>query len=177
MRSIRQINIENCPYYLFNDMINIKNFDPSLLNIDRISFESTDAVIYNFRYITMKSLDHVNIDSENSLYLIFNNVDGYINKINGDKCLIFASTNKNKEVLEEYTELWDETENQLKTINAGEPIEHKKDFIKIRFESDDDLPLGKVLSILGMIIAIESVFQEDSKYYSQVYLHECLHTL
>ena len=51
-------------------MINIKNFDPSLLSIDKISFKSTDSVIYHIEYITIKSLD-----SANSLYLIFNNVD------------------------------------------------------------------------------------------------------
>ena len=44
----------------------------------------------------MKSLDHVNIDSVNSLYLVFNNSDGYIEESNGDKYLIFASTTKNK---------------------------------------------------------------------------------
>ena len=70
-----------------------------------MSFKSTDAVIYNIKYIAMKSLDNENIDSENSLYIIFNNVDGYIiecNSIeesNGDKYLIFATTGKNKEVL------------------------------------------------------------------------------
>ena len=37
MRSIKQINIENHPYYFFNDLINIKNFDPNLLDIDKIS--------------------------------------------------------------------------------------------------------------------------------------------
>ena len=36
MRTIEQINIENCPYYFFNDRINNKNFDPNLLNIDKI---------------------------------------------------------------------------------------------------------------------------------------------
>ena len=44
-------------------MINIKNFDPNLLTVDKMSFKSIDAVIYNIRYITMKSLDRVNIDS------------------------------------------------------------------------------------------------------------------
>ena len=78
MKSIKHINIKNRPYYFFNDMINIKNFDSNFSNIDKISFKSTDAVIYKFRYFTMKSFDHVNIDSENPLYLIFNNVDGYI---------------------------------------------------------------------------------------------------
>ena len=91
-------------------MINIKQFDPSLLDIDKISFKSTDDVIYHNEYITMKSLDNVNIDSKNSLYLIFNNVDGYIEcssveENNENKSLIFASTDKNKEVLKKYTEL------------------------------------------------------------------------
>ena len=31
MITIKQINIENCPYYIFNDMINIRNFDPNML--------------------------------------------------------------------------------------------------------------------------------------------------
>ena len=37
MRRIKQINIENHPYYFFNDLINIKNFDPNLLDIDKVS--------------------------------------------------------------------------------------------------------------------------------------------
>ena len=66
-------------------MIDIKTFDSNLLNIDKIPYKSTDAVNYNIRYITMKSLDHVNIESENPLYLIFNNVDKYIEESKGDK--------------------------------------------------------------------------------------------
>ena len=93
----KSINIKNRPYYFFNHMINIKNFDPNLLIIDKISFKHIDAVTYYIKYITMKSLDHVNIDCENSLYLVFNNVDGYIiEENNKNKYLIFAFTNKNK---------------------------------------------------------------------------------
>ena len=44
MRIIKQVNIENRPCYFFNDLINIKNFDPNLLSIEEISFKSTDAV-------------------------------------------------------------------------------------------------------------------------------------
>ena len=74
-------------------------------------------------------------------------------------------------MLEKYTELWDEIKNQIETINGGEPIEYKKDFTKVRFEPDDDLPLGKILSIPSMIIVTRSVFQEGNKYYPQVCLH------
>ena len=54
MRSIKEINIKNRTYYFFsditfNDMINIKNFNRNLLNIDKTLFKSTYNVIYNIR--------------------------------------------------------------------------------------------------------------------------------
>ena len=165
MITFRQVDIENRSYYIFNDMINIKNFDPSLLNIDKISFKSIDVVAYHIKYIKMKSLDYVNIESANRLYLVFNNVNGYIEESNENKYFIFVSTKKNKEVLRKYTKLWDEIKNQIETINIGESIKYKKDFMKIRFESNDDLPLGKTLSIPCMIRVVKSVFQKDNKYY------------
>ena len=87
--------------------------------------------------------------------------------------MVFAYTDKKKEILEKYAKLWNEIKNQIETINGGKRIEYKKDFMKIRFESDDDLSLGKVLSIHNLIIVNKSVLQEDSKYYPQVFLHEC----
>ena len=44
--------------------------------------------------------------------------------------------------------------------------------MKIKFGSDDDLTLGKILSIPGVMIVVASVFQEGNRYYPQVYLHE-----
>ena len=68
--------------------------------------------------------------------------------------------------------------NQIKTsdgeCNSIKPIEYKKGFIKIRFESDDNSPLGKILSIPVMVIT-GSVFQEGNKYYPQVLLRECVY--
>ena len=77
---MKKFNMENRPYYILNYIINIKSFDPNLLSINKISFKTTDTVIYSIKYITMKSLDNENIDSENSLCIIVKNVDGYIIK-------------------------------------------------------------------------------------------------
>ena len=63
--------------------------------------------IYYIGYITMKDFDYVKINSVNFLYLIIDKVDGYIEEKYGNKYLIFASTDKNKEVSTKYTELWD----------------------------------------------------------------------
>ena len=47
--------------------------------------------------------------------------------------------------------------------------------MKARFESNDDLPWGKILNILVCIIVANSVFQRDNNYYRQVLLYECLY--
>ena len=49
--------------------------------------------------------------------------------------------------------------------------------MKIKFDSDDDLPLGKILSLHNMAVIIRSVFQEDNKYYPQLFLDERLYEL
>ena len=113
-------------------MTNTKNFDPSLLSIDQIPFKNIDLFTYSIKYIK-------SFDSANSPYLFFNNVDPCIEKDNEDKYLIFAYTDKKKEALENYTELWEEIRDQIELENGNKPIEYKKDFMKIKFESDDDL--------------------------------------
>ena len=115
MRSIKEINIKNQTYYFFDDIINIKNFDPNLLRIDKKSHESTD--IYYIGYITMKDSKYVNIDSVNPLYLIINEVDEYDEEINRSKYLTLVSTDKNKKVLTKYKELWDGIKNSTEKMN------------------------------------------------------------
>ena len=56
-------------------MINITNFDPNLLKIDKNSYKNID--IYYIGYITMKDSDYVKINSVNPLYLIINEVHGH----------------------------------------------------------------------------------------------------
>ena len=52
----------------------------------------------------------------------------------------------------------------IKTINLGKEGEYKKDFMKIKFSSDDNLPLGKILKLFMLTIVVRSVFEEDGKY-------------
>ena len=87
--------------------------------------------------------------------------------------MVFALTDKNREALENYKELWSEIKDEIETIRVIESIRHEKNFIKIKFESDDDLCLGKVLNIPVCVIISMSVFQENDKYYPQVYLKDC----
>ena len=47
--------------------------------------------------------------------------------------------------------------------------------MRIKFDSDDELLLNKLVEILIETIVVRAVFQENSKYYPQVFLHECLY--
>ena len=67
MTNIKKINIKNQSYYFSNDMINITNFDPNLLKIDKKLYKNID--IHYIGYITIKDSDFVKINSVNPLYL------------------------------------------------------------------------------------------------------------
>ena len=80
MGNIKQVNIKNRTYYFFDDMINIKNFDPNLLKIDKKLYSYIG--IYCIGYITIKDFNYVKINNVNPLYLIISEVDGYIEESN-----------------------------------------------------------------------------------------------
>ena len=79
-------------------VINIKNFEPNLLKIDRKS--NKNIGIYNTGHITIKKIDDCeNIYSVNPLYLLINHASGYIAEKNENKYLIFDSADENKDLL------------------------------------------------------------------------------
>ena len=96
-----------------------------------------------------------------------------LKKKNTNKYLILASTDKNKEVLTKYTKIWNEIKHLIKTINGGEAGESEKDIMKIKFNSNDNFPLNITLNLYNLTIVARSVFEDDSKYYPQVFLNEC----
>ena len=107
----------------------------------------------------MKDSCYVKIKSVSPLYLIISKVDGYIKEKNRNKYLIFNSTDKNKEVFKKYAKLWNGIKNEIETINGGKEGQHSsaecgKDFMKIKFDTDDNLPLSKTLKLHNMTIII-----------------------
>ena len=97
METIKQINIKNRTYYFYNDIIDIENFDSSMLKLDKKSYK--DIGVYNIGYITIKKIgDCKNINSVNPLYLRTTHASGNIEEINGDKYIVFDSIDKNREL-------------------------------------------------------------------------------
>ena len=106
MGEVKQINMKNGTYYFYNNIIDLKDFEPNLLKIDKMRHKGIN--IYYIGYITIKKTD-----------------DYEIMKIN----------------------------------------------------SDDDLTLNKPLKFHVMTIIIRSVFEEDGKFYPQLFLDDTLYEL
>ena len=117
--------------------------------------------------------------------MIISEADRYIKEKNGNKHLVFDlanENNENNEVLRKYNQLWDGIKYETETMNGAKTskhssVEYDKDFIKIKFNSDDNLPLNKILKLQNMTIVIRSVFEELGKFHPQVNLDESLYEL
>ena len=176
MGEVKQINIKNRSYYFYNDMISLKYFELNLLKIDRKSYKNIG--IYNIGSITIKKInDCESIYSVNPLFLLVNHADGYIEEKHANKNLIFDdSVDENKELLKKHADVWNGIKNKIEAISSGE-CDYEKDYMKIKFNSDDNLPLNKPLKFHNMTITIRSVFEEDGKLYPQVFLDNALYEL
>ena len=110
------------------------------------------------------------------MYLHINHASGYIEGKDANKQLIIDSTDENKGLLKRYNDVWGGIGNKIKEVSSGE-CNYEKDYMKIKFNSDNDLPLNKPLKFHLMTVTIRSVFEEDGKLYPQVFLDDTLYEL
>ena len=97
MGEVKQIDIKNRSYYFYSDIIDLKDFEPNLLKIDKRSYKNID--IYYIGYITIKTIDNYeSIYNVNPLFMCINHTSGYIERKNENKYLIFDSVDENKVV-------------------------------------------------------------------------------
>ena len=112
----------------------------------------------------------------NPLYLLIDHASGYIAEKNGNKYLIFDSTDANKTVLKKYYDVWNGIKDKIKGISVSE-CDYEKDYMKTKFNSDVNLPLNKPLKFHLMTIIIRCVLSEDGKLYPQLFLDDTLYEL
>ena len=136
--SVKAINIKNPTCYFFDDIINIKDFDPKNIKIDQMSYKN--IFIYHIAYVTIKK--DLKIYSINPLQLIFGIVNGYFEEINRNKYLTEVPTDESKEKIKRYEKLWIKIRDLIRSINKNSDYYDGK-YMKIKFNSHDNLPLNK----------------------------------
>ena len=162
MGSTEEINIKGRTYYFNNDIIDLKTFDSNNIKVDKKTYKDLD--IYNIGYVTTKKIgDCYDVNSVNPLYLHIDNVSGYIKEINEDKYLIFDSTGENKKLLKKYNDVFNGLIDKIRKID-DDWLEYTKDYTKIKFNSDDNLPLNKTLKFHTMTVTIRCVISEDNNF-------------
>ena len=165
MKVTGQLNMKDKEGYFFNDMINVNNFDPGLLYVNRTAVDH-DFIVYYIKYVK-------NLNKIDNLCIVFNDLDIVFRKSGKDKYLIFSSTEKNKTMLENYTELFDEIAEQIESM-SDDKVKYCKDIMRIKFKTSDDLIFNKIINIPVCVIVISSVFKENDYYYPQILLRERL---
>ena len=131
------MNIKNRTCYFYNDLINIKDFNATLLKLDKKT--SMGLGIYYIGYVTKRP--EWKINSVNPLYLIINRIDGFIEEKDDNKYLNISNRDKNSDELKKYSEVWNGIKECIEKVRDNEG-EYDEDFMKIKFNSDDDIPLN-----------------------------------
>ena len=144
------------------------------MKIDKKSYK--DINIFNIGYVTKKNGNFMKINSVNPLYLGITRVNRYIEEKDSNKYLVFDSTDKNKELLKKCSDVFNGIKDKIEKIDNNDS-DYEKEYMKIKFNSDDDLPLNKLLKFYLMTISIRHAFEEDGKLYPQVFLVDTLYEL
>ena len=136
----------------------------------------TKTLVFTTLDIIEKIDDCENINSVNPLYLNNAHANGYIEEKGVNKYFVFNSADENQELLKKYNDVWNRIRDKIKEISNGE-IDYEKDYMKIKFNSDDNLPLNKPSKFYNITTTMMTFFEEDGKLYPPVSLDNTLHEL
>ena len=105
---------------------------------------------------------------------MINRIKGHFEELDEDKYLIINS--KNGYIMQKYQEVFYGIKKIIKKIyDYNQPVKYDDSYMKIKFNTDDNILLNKIIYFPTITIIIRSVTQKDDKYYPQIFLDECLY--
>ena len=160
METIKQINIKNRKNYFYNDIINLDEFDESRIRVDKKDFNDID--IYYLSYEHKKKISECNIiNTVNPFYLRIINMNGQFEKGKDDAWYLVIS-NKD-DVYKKLVDILKSIKNKITEKTWG-ALQYDKDYIKIKFESNNIFPTDKDANIHIATIIIRAILAKDGKY-------------
>ena len=167
--NIVSLKIKTRTNYNLDDIVYINDFDSNLLEV--IKRESRiGANIYYIGYVLNPNYDYNTI---NPLYFVINCLIGYIEEIEGSdgKYLVVTKSIRNRKMIQSFDNVWSHIEHKINPNNFNNNI---KDYDKLRFNFDVDLPTDTLIEFCSLVINVSCVIEKDGKYYPEIYLDECL---
>ena len=105
---------------------------------------------------------------------MINRIKGHFEEKDGDKYLIINP--KNGDTIQKCQEAFNRLKEIIKKVNDySQPIKYDGNYMKIKFNTDDNIPLNKIIYLPTITITIRSVTQKDGKYYPQLCLDDSLY--
>ena len=92
--------------------------------------------------------------------MLIGELHGFIEGKEGSKYLNISLTYNNNDVLVKYAEIWSGIKDQIKKINNSSVGKYAKDYLKIKFDSHNNLPLNKILKFRVLTIIIRNIFEK-----------------
>ena len=86
--------------------------------------------------------------------------------------IIFGDAN----VLRKFSKIWKSITAKIEE-NTGGIVQHDKNYMRMKFESNDNLPTDNVINMHQVTIIIRSVFAQNGKFYPQLFLDDALYEL
>ena len=163
--SIESLKIKNQSYYYWNDIVYIDDFDIKYLKINKresrveIDIYYIGYVLYNLEYIS---------NSVVPLYSYVKSLIGSVEKINDSNYRYLVIDKSNIEVINVFNTIKEYIKDKMNVSKID-------GFDKIKFSSDIDLPLGKLIKFKVLTIIIKCIIKKNDKYYPEIYLDECLY--
>ena len=166
MRTTKEINFKNQTYYFYNDIIDLDEFDVSKIKVDKKDFNDID--IYYLGYEYKKKITECNVrKSVNPLYLRIVDIKGQFEKGIDDAWYLVISDKD--DVYKKLVDIFKSIKNKI-TEKTWDALEYDKDYMKIKFKSNNVFPTDKDVNIHLSTIVIRAIFVKDGKYYPQLFL-------
>ena len=166
------MNIKNWSYYFYNNIIDFDEFDENKIKIDKKDFN--DLGIYYLGYEYKKKNTECNvINSINPIYVRIRDIKGQFKKGKDDN-LWYLIISNDAGILRKFTNIWKSIRDKIEE-NTDDIVQYDKNYVKIKFESNDNLLTDNTINMHQITIVIRLVFQRNKKLYPQIYLDDCLY--
>ena len=119
------------------------------------------------------------------LHLVINHLFGHIEKIEGSSDRYLVVKINNKKMINIFDEIWKYIKQRITADGIWKFVEEKflfdnenneiKDYNKLRFSSNLDLPLDALIKFRALTLTVSCVIEKDGKYYPEIYLDEGLY--
>ena len=99
---------------------------------------------------------------------MLNKINGYFEEINGSKYLMLIPTNESKEKIKKYKALRNKIKNLIRIITK-KSNDYDEKYMKIKFGTDDELTLNKIIKFPIITKVLRAVFHENNEYFPQFF--------